>query len=76
MNLLLVMSIITTVFALLTCVNTMANDSYPDVLVRQTRHNAVVPVLVYVIITICAAITLWETWKSSVVGVGAGPSPY
>ena len=73
MNLLLVMSIVTTVFALLTCVNTMANDSYPDVLVKQARNNTVLPVLVYVIITICAAITLWETWKSNVAGAGASP---
>lgn len=73
MNALVLMSLVTSIFALLTCVYTLANQTYPEAL-RQ--RGQLVPVLVYVSVTICAAITIWETWKNTVASGGSGAAGF
>jgi hypothetical protein len=57
-------SMLTSLFALLICIYTIANASYPAFLRRDEKSGMLLPATVYVAITIAAAITIWESWKN------------
>jgi hypothetical protein len=67
MNLLVILSIITCVFTILTTVYSIANTNYPRGLVQGSK-NLLLPTALYIFVTVAAAITLWETWKNNVAG--------
>jgi hypothetical protein len=64
MNFVFFASMLTSIFALIVCIDTIANSKYPSFLRKDEGSSRLLPAAVYVAITIAAAITIWETWKS------------
>lgn len=70
-SLMLIMSVWTCVYALLSSILTIADDNYPPTLLKLVGRSHTLAVIVYVLTLIAAAISLWEAWKATVGSVGS-----
>ena len=70
-SIMLLLSVWTCLYAILSTVFTIADDTYPRNLLKIVGNSHIVAVIVYAFTLIAAAISLWEAWKATVTG-GAG----
>lgn len=66
---LVLLSVWTCVYAILSAVFTISDDNYPKFYRNLGGH--LTAVVVYALTLIAAAISLWEAWKATMVGAGA-----
>lgn len=75
-NAVFLMTMVTSVYALLTCIYTIAssNTYYRSKCLPWPwdSTNTISNTSLYVFLTICAAITLWESWKNTLASAGGG----
>lgn len=65
-NAMVLLSVWTCLYAILSAVFTISDDRYPTFFSKIGGH--VVAVIVYALTLVAAAITLWESWKATVTG--------